>query len=287
MRVGLIIPTLNAGEQFHQLLRQLQQQELPLSRKLILDSSSTDSTKIHAKTHGFEVLELQRQDFNHGVTRQKGFLHLAQEVDIVIFITQDVLLHDDLSLQKLVEPFSDKSVGAAYGRQLPHENASFGAALLRQFSYPAVSRRKRFDDRKELGLRTAFLSDSFAAYRVSALQDIGGFQKTNVCEDMLAAARMLLAGWEIQYAAEAKVHHSHELSLRQSFRRYYDTGIFHRNNPWLLETFGKSEGAGLELLKAQLGAAKEQHAPLTALQFILDDAVKYISYRLGRMGFLE
>ncbi len=287
MNIGLIIPTLNAGMQFQQLLEQLQLQSIVPSRKIVLDSISTDDTADSARAYGFDVLRICRNDFNHGTTRQKGFLQMAPDTDIVIFLTQDVLLHDENSLKNLIAPFRDEKVGAAYGRQLPHENASFGAALQRRFSYPETSRRKRLSDREELGLRTAFLSDSFAAYRVSALKEIGGFPETNVCEDMYVAAKMLLGGWEIQYAADAKVHHSHELSLRQSFRRYYDTGIFHRNHPWLLEAFGKSEGAGVELLKAQLHAAGQQHAPLTALQFILDDAVKYISYRLGRMGAFE
>lgn len=287
MTHGLIIPTRNAGEQFKKLLEQIDRQNLSISRKLLIDSASADDTKIHAAAHGFETLEIRREEFNHGTTRQKGFLHIAESVDTVIFLTQDVLLPDKYSLQRLVEPFADEKVGATYGRQLPHENASFGAALQRQFSYPAESRRKRLSDRKELGIRTAFLSDSFAAYRVKALNAAGGFPETNVSEDMYVAAKMLLAGWEIQYTAEAKAHHSHELSLRQSFRRYYDTGLFHHDNPWLLEGFGKSEGTGLELLKAQMNAARERNAPFTALRFILDDTVKYISYRLGKMAFFE
>lgn len=287
MNVGLIIPAMNAGTQFKKLLEQIDRQQLPLRRKLLIDSASTDETRTHAKMHGFEVVEIRCEEFNHGLTRQMGFSRVAADVDIVIFMTQDALLHNDNSFEKLTEPFHDEKVGAAYGRQLPHEGASFGAALQRQFSYPETSRRKCYDDRKELGIRTAFLSDSFAAYRVSALQAIGGFPETNVSEDMYVAAKMLIAGWEIQYAADAKVHHSHELSLRQSFHRYYDTGIFHRNNPWLLDTFGKSEGAGIALLKTQLKAAMEHRAPLSALHFILDDAVKYISYRLGKMAFFE
>ena len=287
MKLGLIIPAVNAGEPFKKLLYQIDHQKLAVTQKLLIDSASTDETRTHAKSHGFDVMTIQREEFNHGSTRQKGFLHMAQQVDIVIFLTQDVLLYDENSLQNLIEPFQDEKVGAAYGRQLPHENASFGAALQRHFSYPAESRRKKLSDRKELGIRTAFLSDSFAAYRAKALKAIGGFPETNVCEDMYAAAKMLLSDWEIQYAAEAKVYHSHELSLRQSFHRYYDTGIFHRNNPWLLETFGKSEGAGMKLLNMQFRAAIQHRAPLSAIHFILDDAVKYLSYRLGKAGILE
>ena len=287
MNYGLMIPTMNAGEPFKMLLQQIDQQKLPLKQKLLIDSSSTDETRAHAESHGFEIMKIRCEEFNHGSTRQSGVLHMMHQIDIVILLTQDVLLHDEGSLQKLAAPFQDEKVGATYGRQLPHKNSSFGAALQREFNYPAESRRKKLSDCKELGIRTAFLSDSFAAYRVKALDDVGGFPETNVCEDMYVAAKLLLSGWEIQYAADAKVFHSHEFSLRQSFHRYYETGIFHRNNPWLLETFGKSEGSGLELLKAQLNAAKKQHTPLSAVQFILDDAVKYISYRLGKTRWLK
>ncbi len=42
-RFGLIIPTLNAGEQFRTLLEQIAAQSLP-TQKLIVDSESSDGT---------------------------------------------------------------------------------------------------------------------------------------------------------------------------------------------------------------------------------------------------
>ena len=280
-RVGLVLPTLDAGKGFERLLAQLDRQRCALARKLVIDSSSGDGTAERAAGHGFETLVIPRAEFNHGLTRQQGVDHVKGDVDIVIFMTQDVLLHDDEALLRLVGAFRDRRVGAAYGRQLPHEGASFGAALQRQFSYGGKSRTVTLEDREELGIRAAFLSDAFTAYRVEALQRAGGFPRLNVNEDMYMGAKLLLAGWGIAYVAEARVRHSHEFSLRSAWKRYSEIGRFQKEQRWIVDTFGRSEGAGLKLLKLQMAAAWESRKPLAMLGFLLDDAVKYLAFRWG------
>ena len=197
MNCGLIIPTLNASGQFKKLLEQIAAQSLP-TEKLIVDSQSTDGTAELAKKFGMETLTIERRNFNHGATRQFALEHLLKKfpLDVIIFLTQDVLLHDKQSLAKLVKIFGeDKSVGLSYGRQLPHENATNEAKFLRAFNYPPESQLRSFDDRKTFGLKTAFASNSFAAYRVTALQSVGGFpSNVPLCEDMYVAAKMLRGG---------------------------------------------------------------------------------------------
>ena len=63
MNCGLIIPTLNAGGQFRKLLEQLAAQSLP-TKKLIVDSESTDATTELAKNFGLEVLTIPRRTFH-------------------------------------------------------------------------------------------------------------------------------------------------------------------------------------------------------------------------------
>jgi rhamnosyltransferase len=60
------------------------------------------------------------------------------------------------------------------------------------------------------GLKTCFLSNSFAAHRLSALRQAGGFAPDLILgEDMHLAARLLLAGHAIRYQTSAQVYHSH------------------------------------------------------------------------------
>ena len=283
MNCGLIIPTLNAGEQFQKLLSQLAAQTLP-TKKLIVDSESTDDTVKIAKNFGLEVLTIPRKSFNHGATRQFA-LEKILPLDVVIFLTQDVLLQDDESLAKLVKIFdADKSVGLSYGRQLPHLNATNEAAILRAFNYPAESQLRSFDDRKLYGIKTPFASNSFAAYRVEALQSVGGFpSNVPLCEDMYVAAKMLMSGWKIFYAAEAQVYHSHNYTAAQEFRRYIQIGKFHAQESWIRETFGSAEGAGKKFVLMKLSMLAKKN-PLDCVGAIFRDAAKFFGYRIGRLS---
>ncbi|MBR1807371.1 MAG: glycosyltransferase family 2 protein [Selenomonadaceae bacterium] len=285
MNCGLIIPTLNAGEQFRTLLEQICAQKLP-TRKLIVDSESTDDTVAAAKSFGLDVLTIPRKSFNHGATRQFALERLLKTspLDVIIFLTQDVLLRDENSLAALVKIFdADSTVGLSYGRQLPHANATNEAKFLRAFNYPPESQLRSFDDRKIFGLKTAFASNSFAAYKISALQDVGGFPShVPLCEDMFVAAKMLMHGWKIFYAADAQVFHSHNYTAAQEFRRYVEIGKFHAQEPWIRETFGSAEGAGKKFVVMKLSALAKKN-PLDCFGAIFRDAAKFFGYRLGRL----
>ena len=283
MNCGLIIPTLNAGKNFATLLEQIDAQDLPLT-KLIVDSESTDDTVTLAKKFNFDVMTVRRKNFNHGATRQSALEHLLEKkrVDVIIFLTQDVLLHDEKTLSALTKIFeTDSTVGLTYGRQLPHKNATLEAEILREFNYPAESQLKTFDDRKIFGIKAAFNSNSFAAYRVDALKSICGFPSNVILsEDMYVAAKMLMSGQKIFYNADAQVYHSHNYTAAQEFHRYFDIGVFHSRESWIRKTFGSAEGAGKKFVLMKFQTLWKE-SPLDCFGAILHDGAKFIGYRLG------
>lgn len=285
MKVGLIIPTLNAGGHFRKLLEQINSQTLP-TKKLLVDSDSTDGTDALAKKFGFEVIRVLRSEFHHGATRQFALEHLLEKnpCDVVIFLTQDVFLHDENSFAELVKVFSeDDSVGLSYGRQLPHENATTEAKFLRAFNYPEENQIRSIDDKKKFGIKTAMNSDSFAAYRVDALKKIGGFpSQVILAEDMFVAAKMLVEGYKVAYIAGAKVYHSHNYTAAQEFRRYFDTGVFHSRESWIRKTFGSAEGAGKKFVLMKFIALLKKN-PLECFGAFFRDLAKFLGYRLGLM----
>lgn len=284
MKFALIIPTLNAGRDFAELLEQAAEQTRQPAQKLVIDSSSVDNTVAIAAKHGWKTKVISPKEFNHGLTRQaawKKMLAFDDRIKIAVYLTQDVRFCDNRGLENLLAAFDDDRVGAAYGRQLPHKNASLAAVMQREFSYPAQSRRKTLDDAPELGIRAPFLSDAFAAYRLSALDEIGGFPLTDICEDMYVGGKLLLAGWAIKYEASAMVYHSHDFDFRQNLDRYLAIGAFQRKNSWLGERFGKSEGAGVKLLQSQLKTAWDKRNWKAAGEIVLADAVKFLAYRVG------
>lgn len=281
---AVCVPTLNPGKDFSEWLRRIVP-ALHGARLLVVDSSSNDDTVPLAREAGAEVMIIKRQEFNHGSTRNWALHHL-DDVDIVVFLTQDALITNDQSLIRLASAFADKEVGAVYGRQLPHDDATPLAAHLRQFNYPPRSHRATQKDAATLGIKAAFLSNSFAAYRRSALIEAGGFADDVIlAEDMLAGAQLLQQNWQLAYCAEATVQHSHNYTLIEEFRRYFDIGVFHARKAWLLEWLGPAEGEGLRFVRSELRYLL-RHAPHRLPEAGLRTLLKYAGYRLGRMEHL-
>jgi len=160
---------------------------------VILDSASTDGTEYSVLPADWQYLRIEKADFNHGDTRTQALRYVPLGTDIVVFMTQDAILATPGSLKTLVSAFTDGSVACAYGRQLPHADATPLAEHARYFNYPAASRTLSMVDQPRLGLKTCFLSNSFAAYRLADLLDVGGFPNNVILgEDMSVAGRLLM-----------------------------------------------------------------------------------------------
>ncbi len=282
MNCGLVIPTLNAGASFQKLLEQINAQTLQ-TKKLIVDSESTDGTPELAKKFGFDVLKISRKNFNHGATRQLALEKLLP-LDVIIFLTQDIFLKDETTLASLVEIFNlDSKVGLSYGRQLPHSDATLEAQILRAFNYPAESQLRDFDSRKIFGMKAAMASNSFAAYRVETLQKIGGFPKNVIlCEDMYVAAKMLMNGYKTFYNALAQVYHSHNYTAAQEFKRYFDIGVFHNRESWIRKNFGGAGRVGKKFVYEKYSALWKNN-PSEFFGAFFRDIMKFLGYGLGRL----
>ncbi len=279
--VSVIIPTRNAGGRLHRLLEALKKQSAS-AEILIIDSSSSDSTVEIARSFGLEPIVIRKEDFDHGGTRSLAAKQARG--DILVYMTQDALPADAESIRNLTAPFhEDKEVGVAYGRQLPHPDASAFAAHLRSFNYPETSYSRALEDSWKYGLKTVFLSDSFAAYRKSALEKIGWFKEDLISgEDTYAGAKLLSAGYKLLYVSDATVYHSHNYTLFEEFKRYFDIGAFHSSEQWILDRFGKAGGEGLRYIRSELRYLMERKKYNLLLEFIGRNMMKFAGYRLGR-----
>ena len=279
--VTVVIPTYNAGEAFRENAEMLLKQTADIKTVLIIDSSSNDSTVAICNDYGFAVEVIPKEDFGHGKTRQYA-LERA-DTDIVVFMTQDALLADEYAIEKLVGfLIGDEEIAAVCGRQLPYPNTGALGSFARFFNYPDKSRVNVFADRKGKGIKTAFLSDSFAAYKKTLLMKIGGFPKgVNFGEDMYVAAKFLMSGYKTGYCAEAQVYHSHDYSIMQDYERSKMIGAFHKQEPWLLKAFGKAEGEGVKFVLAEAKWLIQRGLHLTIISAFVHNVVKFIGYKRG------
>ena len=279
--VRVVVPTLNAAAIWPRFAAAVTACVAP-HQVLAIDSQSTDGTAELARTSGFEVHSIPRAEFNHGGTRQKA-AEMLPEADILIYLTQDAVLASGDSVSRLLAAFQDPNVAVAYGRQLPREEANAIEAHARVFNYPDQSNVRDIDARRTLGFKTIFVSNSFAAYRRGALMQVGGFPRDIIFgEDTVTVAKALLAGYKVAYVADACVYHSHPYRWSQEFKRYFDIGVLHRSESWLLDTFGGAGSEGTRFLVSELSYLLRENWPLLPSAMIRS-MLKYTGYKLGRM----
>lgn len=281
-RVGLIVPTLNAGNQWKDWLDAVERQSFQPHRKLVVDSSSSDRTGALAAQRGFEVITIDKMEFNHGGTRDMAINHLS-DCEILIFLTQDALLADEKAFENILSSFDDPLVAVAYGRQLPHLDAGPIGSHARLYNYSALSAVKTAADIPVCGFKTIFCSNSFSAYRRADYLVIGGFKRDLIFgEDAHITGRLILDGKKSVYNAAAAVYHSHDYSFREDARRYFDIGVFHARDPWMTEKFGGASGEGVLFVKSQTNYLLRNAwylLPSAALRTL----IKFGFYRLGRI----
>jgi rhamnosyltransferase len=278
--VALIIPTLNAERNLERLLPKISAQTVKPDQFIVVDSDSQDRTGELLRQAGAVIVPISRAEFNHGGTRTAG-LRLASERDIAIFMTQDAIPVDEFAFERLLAPFQDDEISVTYGRQTARLRAGPIEAFARQFNYPPTSQMRSATDIPRIGFKTCFCSNSFAAYRVRPLLDLGGFRSDVIFgEDTIAVAELILQGAKIGYVADAMVGHSHGYSMAEEFRRYFDIGVLHARERNLLEKFGSVGGAGRSFVTQELRFLL-QVAPWLVPEAVARTLSKFVAYKLG------
>jgi rhamnosyltransferase len=281
--VSILIPTYNAGPSFGSLLEVLARQQLRLFEVVVIDSSSTDNTLSIARSYGVRTHVISKREFDHGGTRTS--MGKLAKGDVLVYLTQDALPLNEGAVPALVSKLlEDERIGAAFGRQIPHPHATPFAQHLRVFNYPGVSHTRGFEDRDRYGMKTFFCSNSFAAYRRKALEEIGWFKSGLLMgEDMHACAKMLVNGFRIAYVAEAVVGHSHDYSMQQEFRRYFDLGAFFSKEQWMLEQYGTANSEGFRFVKSEIAFLLKGGFIRYIPASVLRNAAKWCGFQLGRL----
>lgn len=262
-------------------MESIKTQGISIYKKIIIDSGSSDNTIPDALAYGFEVNSIPKADFNHGRARQQ-LVDLSGDTDICIFLTQDAILAKPDSIENIVKAFNDPEVGLAYGRQLPHFNAGALETHARLFNYPPISEVLSIADLDRIGFKLFFCSNSFSAYRKNVLNSVGGFPSDSIMgEDAIVSAKILTAGFKKAYVANATAYHSHSYSLNEEFKRYFDTRVFHEQNKWLIEKYGKPTGEGIKFIKSELKYAAKSNLK-SVLKSVSSAGAKWLGYKSGR-----
>ena len=287
MKLDIIIPTYRPGDQLEELLKRLLKQELLPDRIIIMNTEEDlwDAERFESlfdgSPVGLTVQHLSREAFDHGGTRHRGIL--LSDADVCLCMTQDAIPYDRKLTGKLVEAVSSSDrIAAAYARQLPAADCGPVERYTRQFNYPEQSRIKGKEDLEELGIKTYFCSNVCAAYVRERYFALGGFtRKTIFNEDMIFAGHAVQEGYQIAYAADAQVIHSHNYTAMEQLHRNFDLAVSQADHP---EVFAgvRSEGEGIRLVKQTAVWLVKTGRFWLVPDLVLKSGFKYAGYLLGK-----
>lgn len=279
-RVAVIIPVWNGAAYLRRLLPTLANQMPKPDHVIVVDSSSRDDSAAYARSQGCIVEVIPQQEFNHGGTRNRAAALAPAVCDVLVFMTQDALPQSPDFLARLVAPLRGGTVAGAYARQIPYEEASALEAFARNWNYPGHAARRTADAIPQLGMRAFFFSNVASAVTRAAFDAVGGFPNDVIMnEDMVLCARLLRAGHAVAYCADAVVRHSHDYTIAQQFRRYFDIGVFTAQSS---EVDGRLGGAGVRFALGQVAWCWQRGAKRSIPRSLVESAVKYLGMQLGK-----
>lgn len=278
MNIDIICPLYNAFEYIENLHNSLLKQEkVNINKISYILTESKDQTEKYLIDHKLNYTKIKKENFSHSLVRENAAF--KSDADIICFITQDIVIEDNLWLYELTKDIINGTVDATYSRQLTKYNNI--EKYTREYNYPAKEVIKSKKDINKYGLKTFFFSDASSAIKRSTFIELNGYDKKNLPtnEDMYFAYKLIMNDKLIKYCSKSVIYHSHKFTLKELYERYKLTGQFFKANDYLNNYGTTSSGGGLAkyILKRIL---KEKRIDLL-LRYPFDMAARLIGMKVG------
>ena len=280
MRVEIICPLYNAEDYIENLDKSLKSQKNAEIEKIsYILTESIYSTEPLLDKLSANYTKIKKEEFSHSLSREK--VAMQSNADILVFITQDIEIRNDNWLEELIKPIVKNEVVATFSKQLTkYDNIE---KYTREKNYPNKSYTVSKEDIEKMGLRTFFFSDASSAVKTDTFKKLNGYdgKKLPTNEDQYIAYKIITNGYKIKYCADSVVYHSHKFSLKQLYKRYYDTGVFFKQNSFLDKYGTKKTGGGLAIYI--LKRAIQDRNIKVLLRFLPDMTVRFIGMKMGKI----
>jgi len=243
IHASIVVPTLNGGNHFKELVGILNSQKTPWAYEVVvIDSESTDDTIANAKGIQNVIIEtIGRHDFNHGATR--NLAASRSRGAYIAYLTQDALPTSEYWLFDLVNCLQrhDDAAGV-FGKHYARPNAS--AYTKRDLNHffsgfdagPIVMSKETEPSRLPSGKQRLqylyFYSDNNSCMRRSVWEQVP-YPETEHGEDQLWAREIIEKGYKKLYSRHGAVYHSHDYDEKQTFERsVIEARFFAREFGW-------------------------------------------------------
>ncbi|HBJ1647164.1 TPA: glycosyltransferase [Clostridium botulinum] len=281
MKISVICPLYNAENYIYNLNNNILTQELDSEQELeilYVLTRSIDKSEDILKKLNCNYCVVEPKKFSHSLTRES----MANKVsgDIIVFISQDVKMKNKLWLKNLVTPIISGECEASFSRQICENNSI--EKYTREKNYPEESRVVSKKDIEKYGLLTFFYSDASSAVNAKIYRELNAYDGKDMPtnEDMYFAHKLIHAGYRIKYCADSEVYHSHDFTFKQLYNRYYDTGVFFKENSYLIKYKGNK--SGFTLAKYVFKRALKEKNIKVIFSLLPNFGVRYIAMKIGK-----
>ena len=231
------------------------------------------------KRYNIISFELEKEQFSHSLTREKAIRDYCT-CRCVVMMSQDIKLTNEDVLFNLVKSINEKETVYNFAKQIC-TNKSI-EKYIRAKNYPAESYIVTNDDVEKMKFMAYFASDACSAYDRDIFMKVGGYGGYDIMmsEDALYSKIILDAGYKKKYCADAVVEHSHKYTLKQLYKRYYDTGIFQSQVTFFKDV--KMEGSGMKLAMYVLKQALKHFDIPVLFRWLPDMTARYLGIKKGK-----
>lgn len=281
MKADIVCPLYRADEYIDGLIENIgRQQDIEINKVVFPITRSDNFEKVIEKivNAGYDHFIVEPEQFSHSLTREKAIYEYCSS-DIVVMLSQDVILTDDHTVSHLARAINDRVI-YAYGRQVCKRKSI--EHYIREKNYGGNSFTVTNDDVQKLQLKAFFASDAFSAYNRKSFVELDGYDHIHMMmsEDMYYAKKVLDNGYSKAYVAEAVVEHSHKFTLKQLYRRYYETGKWFAEHPEF-DNY-KTTDSGLKLALYVLKEALKDFNIKVLFRWLPDMLARYMGMRKGK-----
>lgn len=280
MKISIICPLYNAQNYIQTLHKNILDQELQRGQVLeilYVLTKSQDSSEEILKELNCNYYGISKEEFSHSRTRE--MMSKKATGDIIVFISQDIKIKNNLWLKNLITPIINGDCEASFSRQICENNSI--EKYTREKNYPEESRIVSKDCIDKYGLLTFFYSDASSAVSSKVYRELNAYDGKYIIinEDMYFSYKLIHAGYRIKYCSDSEVYHSHIFTFKQLYNRYFDTGVFFKENSY----FSKYDGneSGFSLAKYVFRRALEDKNIKVLISFVPNFSIRFIAKFLG------
>ena len=281
MNIDIICPLYKAENYIKSLNNSLVMQEkVDINKIKYIVTKGNDKTTDILKEMNIDYEEILSSEFSHSLTREEAAK--KSNADIIVFITQDIIIKDKLWLYYLTKDIIEGKCEETYSRQIAKDNGI--EKYTREKNYPKQSKIFTEEDVENLGIKAFFSSDASSAIKREIFDKLNYYdaKKLPTSEDMYITYKLIMNGYRVKYCADSVIYHSHNYGIKENYKKYYDIGKFFKQNSYLNKYKVTKAGGGMA--KYILKRAIEDKNWKVILNFLPNMVSRFLGMQMGKMN---